>query len=165
MSQAALDRLVEAYPEAILSTHTQHGDETALVKASSWAQLATFLRDDPSTRFEMLTDLTVVDQQGRKQPRFEVVAHFYSLSLNHRLRLKAGIPEDPCEIDSLVPVFKSAYWMEREAFDLYGVIFKNHPDLRRLLLYPEFEGHPLRKDYDIEHRQPRIDPRPGHSLL
>ena len=77
----------------------------------------------------------------------------------HRLRVKAGVPESPCEIASAVEVYPAANWMEREAWDLYGVTFRDHPDLKRILLYEQFEGHPLRKDYPKERRQPLIGPR------
>ena len=73
--------------------------------------------------------------------------------------MKTPVPEDPCEVDSVVELWPAANWMEREVWDLYGVSFKGHPDLRRLLLYEEFEGHPLRKDYPKERRQPLIGPR------
>ena len=76
-----------------------------------------------------------------------------------RLRVKAGVPEEPCEIASCVEVWPGANWMEREAWDLYGVRFLGHPDLRRILLYEEFDGHPLRKDYPKERRQPLVGPR------
>ena len=105
----------------------------------------------------MLTDLTCVDYLG-ETPRFEMVYHLYSLAKNHRLRIKARVPEDPCEIDTLCPLWPSANWMEREVWDLYGVRFTGHPDLRRLLLYEEFQGHPLRKDYPKERRQPLVGP-------
>ena len=91
--------------------------------------------------------------------RFELVYHLYSLGRNRRLRIKAGVSEASPEIDSLCELWPSANWMEREAWDLYGVRFRGHPDPRRLLLYEEFEGHPLRKDYPKERRQPLVGPR------
>ncbi len=106
----------------------------------------------------MLTDLTAVDYLER-DPRFEVVYHLYSVSRNRRLRVKARVPEGTAEIDTLVEVWPSANWMEREVFDLYGIRFRGHPDLRRILLYDDFEGHPLRKDYAKERRQPLVGPR------
>ena len=116
------------------------------------------MRDDPELEFEMLTDLTAVDYLG-EQPRFEVVYHFYSVAKNHRLRVKVRVPEDDPVVASAVPYYASANWMEREVFDLYGIRFEGHPDLRRILLYEEFEGHPLRKDYPKEKRQPLLGPR------
>jgi NADH-quinone oxidoreductase subunit C len=106
----------------------------------------------------MLTDLTCVDWLG-EEPRFEVVYHFYSVARSQRVRIKARVREESPEIASLVPLYPSANWMEREVWDLYGVRFAGHPDLRRLLLYDEFEGHPLRKDYPKEKRQPLVGPR------
>jgi NADH-quinone oxidoreductase subunit C len=106
----------------------------------------------------MLTDLTVVDYLG-DELRFEVVYHLYSVTHNHRLRVKARVGEAEPELASLTPIYASADWMEREAYDLYGIRFTGHPNLRRILLYDEFEGHPLRKDYPKERRQPLVGPR------
>jgi NADH-quinone oxidoreductase subunit C len=154
----ALRRLVEALPEAVLETHSKLGDFTARVDAARIRDVARILRDDAELQFEMLSDVTCVDYLG-EEPRFEVVYHFYSVARNHRLRIKARVSEDTSEIDSLVSLYPSANWMEREVWDLYGVGFTGHPDLRRLLLYDEFEGHPLRKDYAKERRQPLVGPR------
>jgi len=153
-----LRRLLEAHPDAVRGTHAHLGDATALVDAGSVVEVMRFLRDDPELEFEMLTDVTAVDYLG-EEPRFEVVYHLYSVSKNHRLRIKARVPEDPARIHSLVEVWPSANWMEREVWDLYGIHFEGHPDLRRILLYDEFEGHPLRKDYPKERRQPLVGPR------
>lgn len=165
MSQAALKRLLEKFPGDVLSSHAHLGDETAIVRPARLLEICEFLRDDDVTSLEMLIDLTGVDYLGVKEPRFEVVYHLYSLSRNHRLRLKVELAEENPTIPSVIGVWKSANWMEREAWDLYGIKFEGHPDLRRVLLYPEFEGHPLRKDYEIEQRQPRIPPWPGRRHL
>jgi NADH-quinone oxidoreductase subunit C len=154
----ALRRLIDALPDAVLETHAHAGDATARVDAERIVEVARLLRDDSELEFEMLTDVTAVDYLG-EEPRFEMVYHFYSVARNHRLRIKARVPEEPAEIDSLVDVYASANWMEREVWDLYGIRFKGHPDLRRILLYEEFEGHPLRKDYPKERRQPLVGPR------
>ncbi len=154
----ALRRLIEALPDAVLETHAHVGDATACVDPERVVEVARLLRDDSALEFEMLTDVTAVDYLGQ-EPRFEMVYHFYSVAGNHRLRIKARVPEEPAEIDSLVDVYASANWMEREVWDLYGIRFKGHPDLRRILLYEEFEGHPLRKDYPKEKRQPLVGPR------
>ena len=155
---AVLRRLLDALPDAVRATHAQHGDATAVVDAARIADVARLLQHDPALQFEMLTDVTCVDWLGQ-EPRFEMVYHFYSVARNHRVRIKARVPEDPCRIASLTPLYPSADWMEREVWDLYGVHFDGHPDLRRLLLYDEFVGHPLRKDYAKEHRQPLVGPR------
>ncbi len=154
----ALRRLIEALPDAVLETHAHVGDATACVDPERVVEVARLLRDDSALEFEMLTDVTAVDYLG-EEPRFEMVYHFYSVAGNRRLRIKARVPEEPAEIDSLVDVYASANWMEREVWDLYGIRFKGHPDPRRILLYEEFEGHPLRKDYPKEKRQPLVGPR------
>lgn len=155
MSVAALDRLVGQFPSAVLETHAFRGDETAVVRRASLKDVMRFLRDDEQTRFEMLTDLTCVDYLGR-DPRFEVVYHLHSLTRRHRLRIKAGVPEDDPAIDTVTDLWLAAGWLEREVWDLYGVRFNGHPDLRRVLLYEEFVGHPLRKDYVVDKRQPLV---------
>jgi NADH-quinone oxidoreductase subunit C len=111
----------------------------------------------------MLMDLTAVDYltyPGREDtPRFEVVYHLYSVPHNHRVRIKAGVEEDAPVVPTAVPLWPIANWLEREVWDMYGLRFAEHPDLRRLLLYEQFEGHPLRKDYPVTRRQPLIGPR------
>lgn len=165
MSAEVLERLRAHHGSAVLSTHSDHGDETAVVDPARVEEIARFLRDDPVTSMEMLMDLTGVDYLGVKEPRFEVVYHFYSLSKNHRVRIKAALDEEAPSLPSVSSLWSSALWMEREAYDLYGIVFEGHPDLRRILMYPEFEGYPLRKDYDMEDRQPRIPARPGRTHL
>ena len=158
MSKALVELIKKNFGAAVLETHSLYGDETVVVEAAAWKEVARFLRDSPQASMDMLTDLTAVDFPDR-EPRFEVVAHFYSLSRGHRLRLKtrAGDAEgDDAEVDSLCDFWASANWLEREAFDMFGVIFKGHPDLRRILMYPEFEGHPLRKDYPAQLIQPLV---------
>ena len=155
---AVLRRLIDVFPDAVRETHAQHGDATALVDAARILEVLRLLRDDPELEFEMLSDVTAVDYLG-EQPRFEVVYHLYSVAKNHRVRIKARVDESSAEIDSAVPLWPSANWLEREVWDLYGIRFRNHPDPRRLLLYEEFEGHPLRKDYPKEKRQPLVGPK------
>ncbi len=154
----ALRRLLELFPNAIEATHAAFGDATAQVERGSLLEIMRALRDEPALAFEMLTDVTAVDYLG-ETPRFEMVYHLYSVARNHRVRIKSRVPEQDPEIVSLVPLWPSADWMEREVWDLYGIRFRGHPDLRRILLYEEFEGHPLRKDYPKEKRQPLIGPR------
>jgi len=158
MSQRALDLLRERHADAVLETGSHVGDEIALVRKDSIFAVLRTLRDDASLSFDMLTDLTVVDYLGQK-PRFEVVYQLYSLRYKHRLRVKAPIMDESateCWIDSVTPLWKAANWAEREAWDLYGVEFRGHPDLRRIFMYDEFVGYPLRKDYPVNGRQPLI---------
>lgn len=158
MSKALLELVRSQFGSAVLETHNQHGDETAVLEPNSWHAVAQFLRDDPRAAMNMLVDLTAVDFPER-EPRFEVVAHFCSLTLGHRIRLKARVGKRSgaaASIATLAELWASANWMERECFDLFGVVFTGHPDLRRILLYPEFEGYPLRKDYPAERIQPLL---------
>jgi NADH-quinone oxidoreductase subunit C len=92
------------------------------------------------------------------QDRFEVVYHFFSLPLTHRIRVKVPVPEDQPEVDSLTSLWPAADWFEREVWDMFGIRFRGHPNLKRILMYESFEGHPLRKDYPVNRRQPLIGP-------
>jgi NADH-quinone oxidoreductase subunit C len=158
MSKALVTLVKTQFPNAVLETHAQYGDETLVLAPEAWKPVARFLRDTPQASMDMLTDLTAVDFPHR-EPRFEVVAHFYSLEKGHRLRLKARVGDEDgegAEIDTLTDLWASANWMERECWDMFGVVFRGHPDLRRILMYPEFEGHPLRKDYPADKIQPLV---------
>lgn len=150
-----LTRLRERFGGELRAVHAWRGDLTAEVAAERLVEIAQCLRDDPALAFDLLVDVTAVDYLG-SIPRFEIVYHLKSLSLGHRLRLKVRVSEDEARIDSLVEVWRGADWLERETFDMYGIRFTNHPDLRRIYLYEEFEGHPLRKDYPKEKRQPLV---------
>lgn len=154
---AATKIVRERFGDAVLADHARLGEETIVVAREKAAEICRFLKDDPRLAFAMLTDLTVVDQLPR-EPRFEVVYHLYSIDRNVRIRVKAPVPESDPRINTATAVWAGANWMEREAFDLYGIVFEGHPDPRRILLYPEFVGHPLRKDYPKEKRQPVIGP-------
>jgi NADH-quinone oxidoreductase subunit C len=157
-------RLRAGVADAVLASHAFRGDATAIVPRDKLIEACRFLRDDAELRFDMLLDVTAVDYLGRS-PRFEVVYHFYSLPLNHRLRIKVALEESDPRLPSLVPVWAGANWLERETWDLYGIVFEGHPDLRRIYLYEEFQGHPLRKDYPKEKRQPLIGPGSTHSAV
>ena len=158
MDSDQIDKINSKYKGVILDSHDFRGDQTITVQKNVLIELFKFLRDDPSLDFKFLMDLTAVDYLNRKDNRFEVVYHFYSLKHNHRLRVKVPISEDDCTIDSVSSLWKTANWYEREVWDLYGIKFNSHPDMRRILLYEEFKGHPLRKDYPINKRQPLIGP-------
>lgn len=148
-------KLKQHFASAILAQHAEHGDDTFTVSRDSWQDIMRFLRDDPDLRYNFLMDLTAADYQGAgRTPRYEVVTHLYSLAHNQRVRVKAPVPEDDVHIASLYPVWEGANWFEREAYDMFGIHFEGHPDLRRILLYAGFEGHPLRKDYPQDKEQP-----------
>lgn len=158
MSERVLTALRDRFGDAILETHSEHGDDTAVVHASRWKDACRFLRDDPSMKFDLFVDLCAVDYPQRT-PRIEVVLHLYSIEHAQRVRVKARVGDadlESVELDSITEVWPGANWFEREAYDLVGVIFKGHPDLRRILMYPEFEGHPLRKDYPATRTQPLV---------
>jgi NADH dehydrogenase I D subunit len=156
-SSPILDRLRERFPGDVLHVDRYRGDDSASVQPERIVDIARFARDEPALRFDLPLDVTCVDYIGQ-EPRFEVVYHLFSTVHHHRLRLKARIPEKDPSIPSVTPVWVGANWLERETFDMYGVHFRGHPDLRRIYLYEEFEGHPLRKDYPKERRQPLIGP-------
>jgi NADH-quinone oxidoreductase subunit C len=101
----------------------------------------------------MCSDVTCVDYFGR-EPRFEVVYHLYSITKKKRVRVKVRLEEDDARLQSSVPLWSGNNWSEREAYDMYGVRFEGHPDLRRMFMWSSFEGHPLRKDYPKDRRQP-----------
>lgn len=158
MSVALLDLIKSHFPDAVLGSHAQHGDETVLLEPSAWFSVHQFLREDARADVDMLIDLTAVDYPDR-DPRFEVVSHVLSLSKGHRLRLKSCVGDeegDDAVIASLTAIWASANWMERECYDMFGIRFSGHPDLRRILMYPEFEGYPLRKDYPADKIQPLV---------
>lgn len=158
MSRAALDSLVAAFPQHILETTDRLGDEVAILRAEGLVEVATWLRDNPELAFNMLSDVTAVDYLQRA-PRFEVIYQLYSTTRKHRLRLRVPLDGDAPAVASLASVWLSANWGEREVWDMYGIRFEGHPDLRRVLMYEEFEGHPLRKDYPMQRSQPRMDLR------
>ena len=154
---AVLEKLTARFGDAVVSTHSDFGDDTAIVLREKIVEICTFLRDDPDLLFDFAMDLTAVDYLG-EEPRFEVVYHLFSLEKKHRVRIKARLPEEDPVIDSVIPVWPGMNWYEREAYDLYGIRFRNHPNLKRILLYEEFVGHPLRKDYPKARRQPTLGP-------
>lgn len=121
------------------------GQLAVAVEASKIVDVAKFLRDDPALRFVNIIDVTAVDYPGREK-RFDVIYHFLSPTLNARVRLRAEADETT-QVPSIIEVFPGADWFERECYDLYGVIFTGHPDMRRLLTDYGFDGHPLRKDF------------------
>lgn len=124
--------------------------------ANKLLELLTFLKDTPAYSFSMFMDLTAVDWFEKRSPRFEVVYHLYSVEHNHRLRIKVHV-EDGESVPSATKLWPVADWFEREVWDLYGIKFAGHPNLKRIMMYEEFKGHPLRKDYPYDKRQPLIE--------
>jgi NADH-quinone oxidoreductase subunit C len=143
---------------AILARHAHAGDATIVIGREDLLATCAALRDDPAFGFTLLVDVTAVDFLGR-QPRFEVVYHFYALAHGHRLRVKVAVGDPDPTVPSVTSLWKAANWLEREVWDMFGIRFTAHPDLRRILMYPEFVGHPLRKDYPVSKRQPLVPER------
>lgn len=153
-----------ALGDLLKSSVVRLGELTIVVDAAHYVQAATVLRDDPRCRFEQLVDLCGVDystykDQAQSGPRYCVVSHLLSISLNQRVRLKVFAPNDNFpSLPSLTSVWASVNWFEREAFDLFGIVFDGHADLRRILTDYGFIGHPLRKDFPISgHVEMRYD--------
>jgi NADH-quinone oxidoreductase subunit C len=132
-------------PDCVLSSAVTRDELTLEISPSSLVSLVEFLRTDRNCRFSTLIDITAVDYPER-EARFDVVYHFLSMYENQRIRLKVAVREDEM-LPSITPVHPSAGWFEREVFDMFGILFKGHPDLRRILTDYGFRGHPLRKDF------------------
>jgi NADH-quinone oxidoreductase subunit C len=155
----ALRAIRAAFPDAIEEIVFFRDEVTARISTARWVAVVAMLREQPELSYRMLSDLTAVDMlRLRAEPRFDVVATLYSIPLRQRLRLKTGIREDqPCP--TLTGVHKTAGWLEREAYDMFGITFEGHPDLRRMLLPEDWdEGHPLRKDYPIRGYKQYVQP-------
>jgi NADH dehydrogenase I D subunit len=141
------DAFRRRFPADIISMREFRGDLSISVKRQNIKPMLAALKTDPEFDFKMLLDVTAVDYLGERESRYDVVYHMLSLSNKHRLRLKAAVPAADPTIDSAIDVWKGADWSEREVFDMFGIRFNGHPDLRRILTHSQFEGHPLRKDF------------------
>ena len=143
----AVIKLKEKFAASILEVREFRGEVTVTVNKQDIVPICRFLKE--SLQYNLLTDVTAVDYLG-KEPRFMAVYNLYSIPNKDRLRLKAPITESDCTIDTVSTLWNSANWLEREAYDLFGIIFTNHPDLRRILMTDDWVGHPLRKDYPLQ---------------
>ena len=142
-------RLTEKFQNIIQETKTSYGELTLLIKKEEMVSLCRFLHDDPEMSFDHITDICTLDFPEDEE-RFEMVYMFYSISKKHRIRIKARISEEECTIDSISSIWKGANFMEREVYDMMGIRFNHHPDLRRIMMPEDFEGYPLRKDFPTE---------------
>jgi NADH-quinone oxidoreductase subunit C len=145
--KALSEHVSAALPASVLSCDIRHGELTCRIKREALLQVLRFLQDDPKCRFSILCDICGVDYPDRPQ-RFDVVYNLLSVSLNQRIRLKLETDEEQ-PVASATSLYSSAGWWEREAWDLFGIFFSDHPDLRRILTDYGFEGHPLRKDFPL----------------
>jgi NADH-quinone oxidoreductase subunit C len=139
------DHILAKQPDAVATHRITHGELTVEVSPSVLLSFSDFLKTDPTCRFTTLVDITAVDYPGEDR-RFEMVYHFLSMYQNQRIRVKTAIREEEI-IPSIVSVYPAANWFEREVFDMFGVLFSGHPDLRRILTDYGFRGYPLRKDF------------------
>jgi NADH-quinone oxidoreductase subunit C len=147
-NDAVIEKLRKQFADDIVEISSFRDEITVGIRAEALIPICRFLRDEKELVYNFLMDLTSVDYP-ECQDRFAVVYHLYSLQYNRRLRLKVRVGGDNPSIESVTPVWKSANWMEREVYDLMGVHFRGHPDLRRIVLPDDWEGHPLRKDYPL----------------
>jgi NADH-quinone oxidoreductase subunit C len=178
MASVVLDALRGKFAGAILETSSDYGDDVAVIARESLHEVAAFLRDDPAMAFNYPCYCTCVDYLGmelltvspttplavpsipavlpEEAPRFAMVYELRSLTHRTRIRLKVPLQEDDLKVPTLSDLWPAFNWLERETYDMYGVAFDGHPDLRRIFMYDEFIGFPLRKDYPKERRQPLV---------
>ena len=143
----AVTRLQSRFPNAVLDVGSFRDQHWAVIEAGPWLEVARWLRDDPTTAFNVLVDVTAVHWPHRDPP-MEIVAHLYSHARNDYLRLKPRVGEKG-PIASLTPLWNSADWNERETFDMFGIVFSGHPDLRRILMPEDYTDYPLRKELPL----------------
>ena len=166
MAKQVLDALLAKFPTAVEKTESQHGDEIAWIQRDQLATVAAWLKTEPSMLFDYPIFVTAIDRLDWRplgvppaqhwtedKVRFEVAYQLRSTQ-HARIRLKVALPEQDPRVPSLAELWPAFNWQERETFDMYGIRFDGHPDLRRIYLYEEFVGYPLRKDYPKEKRQP-----------
>jgi NADH-quinone oxidoreductase subunit C len=139
-------RIELRHPEVVVSTAITHGELTITIQSGDLPHFVDYLKTDGGCRFSTLVDITAIDHPNRMGARFDMVYHFLSMYQNQRIRLKMAVREDEM-VPSLTAIHPSANWFEREVFDMFGILFSGHPDLRRILTDYGFRGHPLRKDF------------------
>ena len=158
MARNVLDALTKKFGEAV-STGSAYGDEEAIVSRDNLVEVATFLRDQPDLAFDSPVFCTCIDRLdlgAEPEARFEVCYQLRSFRHKNRIRLKVVVGEDKPSVPTLSQLWPAFDWQERETFDMYGIEFEGHPDLRRIYMYDEFVGFPLRKDYPKDKRQPLV---------
>jgi len=168
LSQFSLDHTAARFPEAFSERYVDRaGGHWGVVRPGAIGVVASHLKNDPELEFRLFLSIDAVDRLllPENEPRFEVVYFLFSLKRQEHVRLKCRVSEEPPELPSLTPVFQGANWWERLVWDFYGIRFIGHPDLRRILMYEEFQGYPLRKDYPLRGRQPLIPERPIKDIF
>lgn len=157
--QLTLEQLKTRFGVSILEISATLGNETAVIAKNQIVDVIRFLRDNSGLQFNMMMDLAGVDYPERTE-RYEVVYHLYSLQTKKRIRLKVRCGGEKPTVPSIHTLYKAADWFEREVYDMFGIYFEGHPNLKRILMFEEFEGHPLRKDYPINKRPKVPSPDP-----
>ncbi len=168
MSKFALDKVAARFPDAFVERYEDRsGGHWGVVRPELIREVVSHLKNDPELDFKLFLSIDAVDRLllQENDPRFEVVYLIRSLTRNEHVRLKVRATEDKAEIPSIASIYQGANWWERFVWDFYGVRFVGHPDLRRILMYEEFDGHPLRKDYALRERQPLIPERPIKDIF
>jgi NADH-quinone oxidoreductase subunit C len=181
MSQALVELLRGKFPDAIVSAHSHRGDEVVVVRREALVEVVRFLKEDEAADLKLLSQIVGIDlltyakemtgggslasievpeyevlKKPRVEPRFYVAYNLYSLTRKHRLRLHVQLRSDDVKVPSISSLYRTADWWERYVFDRMGIEFTGHPNLTRILMYPEFVGYPLRKDYPVRKRQPLV---------
>jgi NADH-quinone oxidoreductase subunit C len=146
--------LQQQHPEAVGEVIEAFGEITVVVPREKIVEICGFLKTAPGLEFNMLADLCGVDRGPEEEPRFEVNYHLFSITKYHRMRLKVLLNEEDAHVPTVTGIWRTANWHERETFDMFGIIFDNHPDLRRILLPDDWEGHALRKDFPLRGYEP-----------
>jgi NADH-quinone oxidoreductase subunit C len=144
------EKIKEQFPDQVIEVAEFRDQVSVIVKRDQTIPIMKYLHDDPLLSLDHLQDLTAVDYLNKKDVRFEVVYNLYSIKYRHKIRIRAQVPESDPKINSVVPIWAGANWHERECFDMFGIVFTRHPDLRRILMPEDWEGHPLRKDYPLK---------------
>jgi len=164
MSQAVVDRLSTELGERILETSDAFGEHEATVAADAWVEAARLLKEDDALQMDHFIDLTAIDYPERASARFDVTLTTRSSVSGQRVRLRTRVKEGE-KLGTVSGLWMGANWAEREVYDMFGIEFRDHPDLRRILLYEEFVGHPLRKDYPIDKAQPLVPYREVSDIV
>jgi NADH-quinone oxidoreductase subunit C len=146
--------LQREHPDWITQIIEAHGEVTAIVSREHLQAICSHLKSDPGTQFDFLSDVCGVDRGAEEEPRFEVNYHLFSTTRYHRIRLKVLLNDEDPRVPTVTSIWRTANWHERETFDLFGIIFEGHPDLRRILLPDDWQGHALRKDFPLRGYEP-----------
>ncbi len=156
MSKELIEIVEDEFSDAVQDSYTRRGNDTVVVDKATVPAVLSFLKEDPATQMNLLRNISCVDYDQRV-PRFELAYILYSIEHKHMLFVRTRVEEDDVVVPTVSHIYRCAEWIERETYDMYGIEFDDHPDLRRVLLYEEFDGYPLRKDYPKQKGQPRTE--------